>query len=228
MVAALVEHSIADQLFDHSGGGVERRRQPLERPFEGGRGHANDRVRAPADPELASDDVGAPGEGALPVAMGEHHHGVAPTRHIVFREQHPTEGGIDAQHREVVPRHDLGEQRAHALLSINLRRDDLRGADVREHVAGAIPEILDLWIRQRAVGKRGLVQVDVHDPFRPLDGGVAEHDRVDEREDRRIGADADRQRQDRDRRKARTAHQRPNRVAKIAPEMIVPVTHCLF
>ncbi len=125
VIAALIEHGRADQLFNHRRRRVERRREALVAALERGWRDADDGIRASADPHLAADGIAAASKRRPPVSKPEHHHRVSAAVDIVLGKQRPAEDGVHAQHLKVVAGHDLGEQRADAVLAIYLCRDDL-------------------------------------------------------------------------------------------------------
>ena len=59
--------------------------------------------------------------------------------------------------------------------------------------------------------------------MRIVHGQRAETHRVEQLEDRRVGSDAERQRQDRDDRKARIQAQQPRAIPKVAPRTVEKV-----
>ena len=96
------------------------------------------------------------------------------------------------------------------------------GRDVAEHLGRAVADILEIGVGQRAELERRLVQVEVDDLFRPLDRRSAKDHRVDEAEDGRVGPDAERQRENGNRRERRALGQGPKAVADVAPEARQP------
>ena len=206
----------------HRIGCIERRREAAHRAREVGRPHPDHGVRPAAGAHLPPHDVRIAGEGGLPVAVVEHHHRVPAARDVVARQQGAPEGGLDPQHREVVAGHRLRRHDADpsALGAVDVRRRELRGADVAEHLGGAVPDVLEVRVGERAVGERRLVEVEVDHLFRPLDRRVAQEDGVDEAEDGRVGADPERERDDGDRRERRPPGQRPDAVAHVAAETV--------
>ena len=124
------------------------------------------------------------------------------------------------QHREVAAGDGLGQGHLHApARAVGLRRHELRGRDVAEHFGRGVADVLEVGIGERTVGERRLVEIEVDDLLRPLDGRVAEDDGVDEAEDRRVGSDAERERQNGHRRERRPPGERPRAVAHVAAEV---------
>ena len=104
------------------------------------------------------------------------------------------------------------------LPAVDRHRYELGGHDVAEHLGGAVTDILEIGVGQRAELERCLVQIEVDDLSRPLDRRVAKDHRVDEAEDGRVGPDAERQREDGNRREPRAPGQGPNAVAHVATD----------
>ena len=220
LVAPVVEHAGSVELLDHHVRGVERRRETAQRAREVGGPHPDHRIRPAADAHLTSDHVRVAAEGALPVAVVEHRDRMAAPRDIVARQERPTDRGRDPQHREVAAgdrlrRHEVD---AAARRAVDLCRHELGGRDVAEDLGGAVPDVLEVRVGERAERERCLVEIEVDDLFRPFDRRVAEDDRVDEAEDRRVGSDAECEREDGHCREPRSPGQRAEAVAHVAAE----------
>ena len=218
VVAPIVDHRGSVELLDHHVRNVERRRQAADGAREVGRPHPDHRVRAAADAHLVSDDVRVAGECALPVSIVEHHDRMPAARDVVARQQGASDRRLDSQQREVAAGDRLRGHHADAsnLGAVDRHRHELGGRDVAEGLGGAVADILEIGVGQRAELERCLVQVEVDDLFRPLDRRVAEDHRVDEAEDGRVGPDAEREREDGNRRERRAPGQGPNAVAGVA------------
>ena len=230
-VAPIVEHGESGQLFGHHVRDIERRRQAADGAREVGRPHPDHRVRAAADAHLVSDDVRVASECALPVSIVEHHDRMPAARDVVARQQGASDRGIDSQHREVAAGDRLRRRQANAstLPAVDRQRYEIGGRDVAEHRGGAVADILEIGVGQRAELERCLVQIEVDYLFRPLDRRIAKDHRVDEAEDGGVGPDAERQRENGNRRERRALGQGPNAVADVAtdPELepAAAVTH---
>ena len=152
--------------------------------------------------------------------MVEHDDRMPAARDVVARQQGASDHRLDAQQREVAAGDRLRRRQADAaaLAAVDRQRQEVRGRDVAEHRGGAVTDILEIGVGQRAELERRLVQVEVDHLFRPLDRGIPKDHRVDEAEDGRVGPDAERQREDGDRRERRAPGQGPEAVADVASD----------
>ena len=104
---ALIEHLDAHQLVRHGHRDVEGRREDGSTAAIVGRGDADDGVAAPSHSQRAADDLRVGAEGALPVAVAEHHHRMAAPRDVVLGQNGPAEQRLDAEERKRASRHRL-------------------------------------------------------------------------------------------------------------------------
>ena len=151
------------------------------------------------------------GEAARPVVVADHDDGVALVDLVVFlRVEHAAGGRRDAEHREVVARDHLDVD----ALGLVVDGDRRIGQPAREDFAKGLGPLLILLVDRVGVHPRAHVAaavrarlVEHHQLVRVLDRQLAEQDLVDQREDRGVGADAKRERQDRHDREQRAAEQ---------------------
>jgi hypothetical protein len=154
-------------------------------------------------------------EGALPEGVAEDHHRRL-SRHVVLGLQQASVHGPRAQHRKQAGR---GLEPFDAL---RLIRAEQRGdAPARDrHLLERAVLLLDVevlpWRRPvlRDVDARR-PQPQHDEPIRIGVGQRLQQQRVDDAEDRAVGADADRQRRDDDQRQRPAAAQRPDGIAEI-------------
>ena len=169
------------------------------------RRHADDREGMPLDHERGPDDRRVGAVGVLPGVMAEHHDGSRRRPVVVGREQAAAEWP-DPEHREIAAAHVFGPERpggridplaAHAQPRasglerrrlLELRRCRLQ--PLVQRIGDHSPAVL------RAAFDAAVVAVaDPVEPGRVGDRQRTQHDRVDQREDGRGAADAQRQRQ---------------------------------
>jgi hypothetical protein len=139
---------------------------------------------------------------------------------VVLRREEAARRGAHAEHVEVVARHVEGEP---ALRHVVAGRGEahvrlLRGGEPGEGVA-LIAEVYVVGERRRAVEPAAeITRVDLDEPRRIADADDgAQQYRVDEAEDGRVRADAERERQHRRGREARTLQENSDGVAQIMP-----------
>ena len=71
----------------------------------------------------------------------------------------------------------------------------LNTSDIPENVRLARSHVLEVLNRVAEVAASGVAPVDHHDPIGVVEGQAPQQDRVDEREDGAVGADAERERE---------------------------------
>ena len=191
-------------------------RQPDIRPLADGfaeersRRNADDRKHAVADSDRGAEDVGTAAEAALPVVVADH----CVSRHrIVIGIEGPSEQRRHTQRAEVFGRHHAGAN------LFRLAPIDPRTAGARDS-SGRPSDRRTQWTRRAVAGTRigqqarslrsdptetppapGLVSMT--SPSRIVHRQRAQENAVEQTEDRRVGADSQRQRKDGDCRKAR-------------------------
>ena len=149
--------------------------------------------------------------------MADHRHGFA----ILFG-QRPAENRLDAEHRVVVARHQLRQRELGFTVDADVRvqkRTERR--EPRKHVA------VRGEIRGGSGGERedvpGRTALAEHDEVsRVADGKRPEEHGVRQGEDRRVRADAERERQHRDRGKERIPAQGAKPITQVASQIVEP------
>ena len=157
----------------------------------------------------------------LPVRVAQHHHRIGPRRHALARMEQPPQIRLDAHHFEIVPGHII---RKRPIRLVALYAQPIQPIGVShhsaEHLARLAVQRLVLHQRKLRLPRRPLLPRPnlQHPAFLP-DMHRAEHQPVHHAENRRVHADPQRQRYDRDRRKSRALPQLPQRIAHIAPQV---------
>ena len=173
------------------------------------RGHADDRHGVVVDEDLLADRLRVAIESPRPVVVADHDRWVTLVDLIVFlRIEDASRRRSHAEHREVVARHHLDVD----ALGLVVDRDRGVGQPARQHFAERLGALLVLLVDRIGVHARAHVAAAVrarliqhHQLVRVLHRQLAQQDLVDQREDRGVRADAERERQDRDDRKQRAA-----------------------
>ena len=181
--------------------------QADDRPAEPRRGHADHGEVVAVELEVPSDDAGVAGEAALPIRVAQHDHG----RALVFvpqREQ-AAQGRPHAEHVEVVAaRHRGPDALDRAAFATQPELGERRCRDVERPRLGA--PVAQVGVRHGPGGVAGAVRADRDDPAEVRHGGKRpQHEGVHPRVHRRVGADAQPERQDGDQRQAGALAQPP-------------------
>ena len=195
-----------------------RRAGRIESSEAGGR-DAHHRHRVVVDQHLRADHVAVAVEAPLPVVVAQHHDRVALEDLVVLlRVEDAAQRRGHAEHGEVVARHQLGVE------PLGLVVDAHRGLDqaAGQHLAQRFGALLVLpvdGVRLLAdphvvAGVRPLL-VEHHQALGVAHRQLAQQDLVDQREDRGVGADAEGQREDRDRGEERAAAEAAQRQAEV-------------
>jgi hypothetical protein len=181
------------------------------------RGDADDRERAPLHLEQAPDNARIAAEPPLPIAMADHRHGFA-----IPLGQRPAQDRVDAEHGVVITRDQLRQRELRFTVDTDMRvQERTEGRESRKHGA----------VRGEIRGGGGREREDVaaraaltkHDEVaRVADGKRPQEHRVGQGEDRCVRADAERQRQHRDRGEHRIAAQGTNAVTQVARQIVEP------
>jgi hypothetical protein len=190
---------------------------------EAGSGDTDNRDGSAVDHQRAPKDVAVTAELPRPIAIAEYGNERACTRSIVFRSEPPPENHRYAEDRVVVAGNELSLRRLDAVPGRHLD-----GApQVRRYTGKRVCARADTFevgiVRSRSRAAPGAVR-DKKQGVRFVNRQCAQHDGLEEAEDRRICADAERQGQDHDRRKARIAPQRAERVPHILAHLLEPWT----
>ncbi len=172
------------------------------------------------DLDGAADDRGIGGEAALPEAMAEHDAPVLADR-FVLGQEHPAGGGLNAHDREEVRRdvealHVLG-----LVFADEIGRPPLECREVLEDAL--LPPHVEEVRRGDGLATIAIVRLAVREQSDPI--GVAhregpQHERVDIREDRRVGSEAEGQRDDDDRARGRAFQDAAAGVAQFESERL--------
>jgi hypothetical protein len=124
---------------------------------------------------------------------------------IVGRQDRPPDRGADAEHLEVVAGDDLADREARAVVEIHRGHHRAVADDGVEHVVARL-QIAKVRVGRGAVvdGAARIAREHVGESIGRGNRQRLEQQRVDDREQRRVEADPDRQRGDRHQRKRRT------------------------
>ena len=160
--------------------------------------HAHDDVRFAVEPDRAADDAGVGAEAVAPERVAEHD-GLRGAEDGVFAREHASVGGAGLQRAE---ERRTGDQADDAF---RLRAfGEVEALDVVDRRVG---EALDLRAAIEEIGNRdahifeaeiAVVVIAVNEAVRVRPRVGLQKHRVDDREDRAIGADAERERENRD------------------------------
>jgi hypothetical protein len=188
----------------------------LAREAETGRQDADDDMAHAFDVQGTAHGIGAPAEVVLPDAVTDHHRGRAADGVLLGRKVAPelkahTQGAEEAV-GDPLARHAFRPRRS----------DDDR---VLRPVAGHVPEagahappVQEVQVGHRRVaGFLGVLQQD-YELIRLAEGQRAQHDRVHHAEDRRVGADPEREGQDHEGGEARLLELQAERVPDVGAE----------
>ena len=195
----------------------ERREHPDARVLgivEGSRHDAEDRVRHAVDLDPAADDRRVACQLALPDALADDDQRLCGAAVGRGRER-PAHERRHREDVEVVGRDARGR---HALRLASRHRDRRRIAPVTGHRRQrlALPiDVEEVGRREAAVRIRAAAARQPDDRPAVGVGQRPQQNAVDDAEDGRVGADAEREGQDRDDRKCRRAEQRANGVTKV-------------
>ena len=139
-------------------------------------------------------------------------------RDVVLRTEQPARGGTKAEQREVIAVHELTGERLDVIAHVVRGDRKHRDRDLRERRRGLALEVDVVGIGERRVREVGLFLVDLGDLLRMRDRRAPEENRVHQAEDRRVGADAERQRQERDEGEARPLARASNGEADVVED----------
>ena len=114
----------------------------------------------------------------------------------------------------VVARHDLSEHLLDAAVHLDPELVAREGGHSRER-RRLVAEPLKAGIRGRPASAGGTADLQEREGVRPFDGQRSQQHGIDEREQRRGGADPDRERGDRGHREARRAHEQAPRIRDV-------------
>src|SRR5437763_10476436 len=190
-----------------------------------GRRHSNHRERAAIDQETSVHDRRVCSEAALPVAEAQDHNRICIGYHIIRRNKKPSPGRLQAEHVEVISRDQFS---CDQLRLVSPLHTDLcpGGRDQTAEYRVVIAEVAIHRIREREILIRAGIRVATESAGRLqnneaitiLDRQPAQKRLIEQTEDRRIGADAERKRDNCDRCKSRRLGELPQRITKIFTE----------
>ena len=144
--------------------------------------------------------------------------GDAPCADVFVGDERAADDGANAERLEVVVGHHLADHDLRAALDREVREEvRVRGDAGERFGAGAVVEIVGIRVRVVRIRRR-LVPVDVDELVGALDRERAKENGVDDAEDRRVDADAEGQREERDERERRGTAQPAQRVADVLEE----------
>ncbi len=183
------------------------------------RGDADHRELDTAQRDPFVHDGRVSGEVLSPLIVIEYHDRIAP-RHVVFiTAQRPTESGTHLHRLEEIAAHGHPDlPLGWFVRTIREAGDDERIRDGVVEALGPVAQVHVVGIRQPAIAKAGVARLtENRDHFaRTGHRKWTEHQPVGDAEHRRVGADADGDRHDRDDREARVLHQHPEAVVEIS------------
>ncbi len=175
---------------------------------EAGCGHADDLERMATEGDGTADRVGTSSVLALPEAVTQYRH-ARTAAHVVGGLQHPTSDGGHAEHVEVIAAHPGAGGAPHRATGRQVECRIEEGEGTGERVL-PVADMLPLYIGERDAA---FAHGQLHDFLGVLHGERAQHDRVDQAEDRRVGPDPESERQHRDQGKPGIRTERPRRIA---------------
>jgi hypothetical protein len=181
----------------------ELRREHRHHAVEPARCDADDRVGGAANVDEPANHIGRRAELAGPVAV-RHHHDPRRARRVVGRHKRPPDRGRNAEHREVVAGDDLAHRQARPVVEVHRRHHRAVADDAVEHVVARL-QIAVVEVGRGAV-LDAAARITREHVDEPVDGGNRqrlEQQGVHDGEQRRVEADADGERRDRDQRKRR-------------------------
>ena len=174
----------------------------------------------PVERHGLADDIWVCAEASLPTAVTQDRDRMRALGLILFGQERAAEHGRDAEHVEVVATDDVAPD---ALVSIAVAQAHRREAideQPREDVV-ALTVVFVIQVRlDRIVRAVVLRAINFDQTFRLRDRQRTQEHRINQTEDGRVRANAQSQRQDRQRRKARTLPQTPKAVTNVLPQIV--------
>ena len=174
----------------------------------------------PDEPHRASDDGRIAGERALPVVVRENDDRVRAGRDVVLGAKQPADLRSKAEQREVIAVHQLAGERLDVIAGVERGDGELRDRDLGERACRGAAEVDVVRVRERREREIALSLIDLGDLLGMRDRRASEQDRVHEAEHRRVGADAERQRKQRDEGEAGTLSRAADGKADVAGECV--------
>jgi len=191
---------------------------------KGGRGHADNRERLLVNHQRAAEHLRIAAHPAVPEIVTEDRHRMRMRRLVVFVREHAAQCGLHAQYTEVFAGDEFLLHELHAV----------RGRGAEAHVARAggghqaaeqlavTAQIFVERVRSDTVEAPAAGAVQHDQLFRMRDRQRAQHDCVEQAEDRGIGADSQCERDHRRCRETRIAPQSAQGVACVASRILKP------
>ena len=213
------------QRLAHRDRHVEHRRAAERGALEVARRDADDRVRLAVDDDVLLEHLRVGAELVRPVGVAEHRHELSADGLVVSRIEQATEGGPDAEHREVGTgdHHPGAVQRLVVVGDVgpeqHVRREPaelrLRSFEVAKHLVAE--DRVAVAGRAAALASRVRARsADVDETLRFVHGERTQEHLVERREDGGIGADAEREGEHRDGRDERRLGQRAEGEAEVS------------
>ena len=134
-----------------------------------------------------------------------HHHDAIGRGAIVFRKDRAADGGRHAEDLEIIARHDLAHRQTRAVVQVQRREHRAVADDAVEHLVPGL-QIQIVGIRGGAELDRSarVARKEIDKTIGRGHGQRLEEQRVDDRKERGVDADADRERGNRDHREPGT------------------------
>ena len=182
------------------------------------RGDADDRVRRAVEVQRLAHRARIRAEALRPEGMAQHHDRIAPRDLVLVGTEGPADHGAHAQQVEVVSRDELAEEDLGLAARVEAHGRPVVAEHALEHLA-VLGVVLPVEVRKRPEARVLPVgRVDREQAVRFRHGDALQQQGVGHAEDRRIGPDAEAERQDREAREHRALQDHPYRVAKILPQ----------
>jgi hypothetical protein len=184
------------------------------------RAYAHDRHRPAFDDHRPSDDLWIAREPARPVAIGDHRNG-SRAGAIVARRQEAAQRRLQAERVVVRPAYPGAARALECIRRTDGERRVVESEQPGEDTGRLLSQTADKGIRI-ALARLGVASQDrqLHELLRVSDRQPSQQQRVDEREDRRVRADAEGKRQDDHGGEPAILPQRSNRVSKVLRQRI--------
>ena len=185
--------------------------------------HADDGEGQPVDPNRAADNVGRGAKPCQPRGMREDEDRTGARRHILVRPEEAAQARHDGERVEVVAGHDLAEETLRRIAAGEPENHRRRVASevLEHHVPGADVLEIETGDREGFARGRALHRGSNRDELvRACDRQRIQEQCVDHREHRRVGGNAERDREDDDRGEARRGAELPRGESQVLPECL--------
>ncbi len=168
--------------------------------------------------ERAADHLGVAAEAALPESVRQHHD-LLVARDVVRGTEGAPERRRDPQHVEEVGGDAQPRDPLRVLVAVQVPAPVREARDALER-AGAVAVVAELGQREGIAVGRGVAGVDPVEPLRLGEGQRLEQHRVQDAVERRVGADPERQRHEREQREAGGEGEAAQRVAQVLGDVV--------